>query len=312
MEKVECKLLEKIKIKKGKLTKQEAKDVMNIVRQEMSFMVKNNILMTPKNYERWFNIFCYLEETRKKLTEPEIMGLFKETYGNMAQEEEDKKEDKENSEKIAKKLNDIAEVINGKLVEAIKSVDEHNASITTYTENITESKNEIKNEEILASVNKILFEIDDLKQKNGTLTTELKKYHEEIKQLKDELKVAKKEAAHDFLTGLVNRRRFERALEDMLNDLKTRNYPSSLVLMDIDNFKKVNDTYGHPFGDVVLQELAKILKTYLRANAIPARVGGEEFAVLLPGDEVNAAAKIADRLRKTLAIESLKKKRALG
>jgi diguanylate cyclase len=301
MEKVECKLLEKIKIKKGKLTKQEAKDVMNIVRQEMSFMVKNNILMTPKNYERWFNIFCYLEETRKKLTEPEIIGLFKETYGSMAQEEEDKKEDKENSEKIAKKLNDIAEVINGKLVEAIKSVDEHNTSIATYTENITESKNEIKNEEILASVNKILFEIDDLKQKNGTLTAELKKYHEEIKQLENELKVAKKEAAHDFLTGLVNRRRFERALEDMLNDLKTRNYPSSLVLIDIDNFKKVNDTYGHPFGDVVLQELAKILKTYLRANAIPARVGGEEFAVLLPGDEVNAAAKIADRLRKTLA-----------
>jgi len=71
-------------------------------------------------------------------------------------------------------------------------------------------------------------------------------------------------------------------------------------MIDLDDFKQINDTYGHPVGDAVLKEMALILKTFLRANAIASRIGGEEFAVILPGSEMEQAVHIAERLRRAV------------
>jgi diguanylate cyclase (GGDEF)-like protein len=71
----------------------------------------------------------------------------------------------------------------------------------------------------------------------------------------------------------------------------------ALLLCDIDHFKRVNDTYGHPIGDEVLRRVAKVLQDVPRKIDVPARYGGEEFAVLLPGTDARAAAKLADDLR---------------
>ncbi|MDQ7055946.1 MAG: GGDEF domain-containing protein [Persephonella sp.] len=110
----------------------------------------------------------------------------------------------------------------------------------------------------------------------------------------------------DFLTGLVNRRRFERVLQDAIKDRKLRNYPFSVIFVDVDDFKKINDDYGHLVGDIVLKELATIFRFYLRANTIIGRLGGEEFAVLLPGVELKDAVKIAERLRKIIENREIK------
>ena len=143
-------------------------------------------------------------------------------------------------------------------------------------------------------------ELEILKRENELLTNELRKYHADVIRLQGELITARTEAEIDFLTGLVNRRRFERALLEMINDYQTRGYPFALILLDIDNFKSVNDRYGHPAGDQVLKEIALILKTFLRANNIAARIGGEEFAILVPGATVKEGEIIANRLRNTI------------
>ncbi|HIE35102.1 MAG TPA: GGDEF domain-containing protein [Campylobacterales bacterium] len=295
----DCKIEKKLK-NGGNFSKEDIKTIMNIVRQEMNFMIKNNILITPKNYERWFYVFCYIVESKKELNDLEILGVYKDFYEDPYDEVKEKKEKEKTSRGFVKKLNTIANTIDEKILEIIKSLDKHNVELDKHTQNIQENREDIVQKEILNSINNILNELNELKNKNNILTKELKKYHQEVISLQKELKIAKTESQIDFLTGLVNRRRFDRALLELLNDLHTKNYPFSLILLDIDNFKKINDKYGHPGGDKVLQEVATILKNFLRANAIVSRFGGEEFAVILPGSKLDEAEHIAQRLRKAI------------
>ncbi len=114
--------------------------------------------------------------------------------------------------------------------------------------------------------------------------------HEEIKQL----------AFTDGLTGLYNHRRFQERLDEELKRAERYGEPLSLILLDIDHFKRVNDTYGHPAGDAVLKKLAEIIKRTVREIDFPARYGGEEFAIITLKSRARNAEKIAERLRKTV------------
>jgi diguanylate cyclase (GGDEF)-like protein len=109
-----------------------------------------------------------------------------------------------------------------------------------------------------------------------------------------------RQAVTDALTGLANRRRFSRALEAELE--RTRRYGglATLVLLDIDDFKRVNDTHGHPTGDRVLREVGRALRDVSREIDVAARFGGEEFALLLPGTDRDGAFVAAERARKQI------------
>jgi diguanylate cyclase (GGDEF)-like protein len=104
----------------------------------------------------------------------------------------------------------------------------------------------------------------------------------------------------DPLTGVANRQAFFDAAEDELEHWKRSPRDISLLLIDADHFKAVNDTYGHPAGDAVLRELAAALTAAFRQVDLVARVGGEEFAVLLPSTGPQGALAVADRLRRTI------------
>jgi two-component system cell cycle response regulator len=108
-------------------------------------------------------------------------------------------------------------------------------------------------------------------------------------------------AATDGLTGVANRRTFEAALEVELTRASRAGSAVSLVLLDIDHFKQLNDTHGHQVGDQVLREVAKLLKQQSRAFDTPARYGGEEFAVIMPGCDIADAERGAERLRRSIA-----------
>ncbi|MFV0341849.1 MAG: diguanylate cyclase [Anaerocolumna sp.] len=102
-------------------------------------------------------------------------------------------------------------------------------------------------------------------------------------------------AITDYLTKLYNRRYFTEQLNDHVS---MNNDPISLILFDIDDFKKINDTYGHNVGDIVLVTVSNIFKLILREEDIIARWGGEEFIVCLPGVDITRAVTIANKLRK--------------
>jgi diguanylate cyclase (GGDEF)-like protein len=108
---------------------------------------------------------------------------------------------------------------------------------------------------------------------------------------------AKKVAVTDALTGIANRSNMEMALTNEFERSKRYNAPLSVIFLDIDNFKGVNDTYGHQKGDDVLVAVASLLQKFCRTNDVAARYGGEEFLMLLPHSNAQGAFKIAERVR---------------
>jgi len=101
---------------------------------------------------------------------------------------------------------------------------------------------------------------------------------------------------HDPLTGLRNRRAFEQCMGLEIERASRFKTPISLCIMDIDNFKSINDTHGHPIGDRVLEQLASILQNETRKIDVTARIGGEEFALILPGTGLTRAQKLLLRV----------------
>jgi diguanylate cyclase (GGDEF)-like protein len=114
------------------------------------------------------------------------------------------------------------------------------------------------------------------------------------------LSIAQAQAVTDSLTGLPNKRAFDDAFKRMLAQAGRSLSPLSVVLLDLDHFKQVNDAYGHERGDEVLAALGALLRAQLRGADFPARYGGEEFIVLLPDTDRAGAMKIADELRRSL------------
>ena len=110
----------------------------------------------------------------------------------------------------------------------------------------------------------------------------------------------RKLAMTDHLTGLYNRRHFSEKLSAAVSGSRKADRAYSVMFLDVDSFKTINDTFGHNIGDVVLQELARLFQSVVRESDVVARWGGEEFAVLLTGAETEAARHIADKLRRVV------------
>jgi len=109
-----------------------------------------------------------------------------------------------------------------------------------------------------------------------------------------------RQAYHDDLTGLTNRRFLQHQANLELERASRYQYPLSLFILDIDHFKAVNDQYGHPTGDIVLKQLSHLMKDILLENDLIARIGGEEFAVMLPEADLETAILIGERLREAV------------
>jgi diguanylate cyclase (GGDEF)-like protein len=120
---------------------------------------------------------------------------------------------------------------------------------------------------------------------------ELKATNEQLEEL----------ATVDELTGLANYRVFRKRLQDEWIRAARYGQPLSLVMLDLDDFKQVNDTLGHPAGDRVLREFAMLVAGGARATDLPARYGGEEFAIILPHTEGERAVRVAERVRAAVA-----------
>jgi len=117
-------------------------------------------------------------------------------------------------------------------------------------------------------------------------------------RLHDEVR---RQATTDELTGLVNRRRFIEALEIELERARVFGTPLTVVLADLDDFKRINDSFGHHAGDYALRAFGELLRNHVRDVDVAGRIGGEEFAVFLPETRLEAAAAVAARMREALA-----------
>jgi diguanylate cyclase (GGDEF)-like protein len=154
----------------------------------------------------------------------------------------------------------------------------------------------------------LLRGLDDIRSDTRQLQSSLTSSEQRIADLEAELDLrnlelneARRAAEHDPLTGTLNRSGFDRRLERHMTRSRQSGEPLSLLMLDLDHFKSLNDTYGHPAGDKVLRSVARTLERQLRVEDLVGRLGGEEFAVMLPRNDPREAARIADRLREAIA-----------
>ena len=124
---------------------------------------------------------------------------------------------------------------------------------------------------------------------------------QQLVALRQKIDRLRADADLDFLTGLANRRRFRVALAREVERWRRYRVPCALLMLDIDYLKKINDQFGHPAGDAVIRQIAQTLKDVSRDNDTAARLGGEEFALLLAGVDLQRAAAAAERLRTVLS-----------
>jgi len=140
--------------------------------------------------------------------------------------------------------------------------------------------------------------VDDKKSEDKK---ELYNLSSRVETLKQELEQAKKKSETDGLTGINNRQAFDDYIQDAVERNTLMKAPFSMLLLDIDDFKKINDTHGHVIGDRVLVAFATKCKTFIRSNDFIARYGGEEFAIILPGASIRNATKKGKQICKAIS-----------
>ncbi|MCS6957650.1 MAG: GGDEF domain-containing protein [Aquificaceae bacterium] len=271
------------------LKDEEVKLLGDIIREELKFLVRNNILPTPKNYEKWFTVFCLVFENKGKIpSDAELIEIYQSLH---------------TGERISDIKFDVEitlEVITNLIKDFQVLLKEHKEYASRKERELSDMESELSQSELAPLLLDILMHIKDIKAQNEKFLKKIEEQQHIIEELRMRLEQAESEANIDYLTNTFNRRSFERALAEAFEEYKRRNALFSLVLIDLDGFKKINDLYGHSVGDVVLKRVAHLFRQSLRAKDILARWGGDEFAILMPGTRKEQAKGVAERLKNSL------------
>ena len=127
----------------------------------------------------------------------------------------------------------------------------------------------------------------------------------EVSQLKNEVEAMRVEATTDSLTGLANRKRFDARLREECEEAKDSKEPLSLLMLDLDHFKRFNDNHGHLIGDHVLRLLSEVMQQSVKGRDIAARFGGEEFAIILPATPLTHAKGLGNAIREKISKKTI-------
>ncbi|MBL4621967.1 MAG: GGDEF domain-containing protein, partial [Immundisolibacteraceae bacterium] len=149
-------------------------------------------------------------------------------------------------------------------------------------------------------INVLLTETGSIQQAHLNIDKNLTEQRLEIDKLRHQLKVSRAAAKVDVLTGMNNRQAFDDLLTDNIDQARTSGQPLTLVIVDIDHFNKINTTMGHLIGDKLIIAIGQTLTKKLREDDIAARIGGEEFAVILPDTDLQGAEEVAENIRKAV------------
>lgn len=147
-----------------------------------------------------------------------------------------------------------------------------------------------------------------MQRRSRELERRLQETSQEVDQLKNNLEKVREEAMTDALTGVANRKRFDETMRKARRDADLKGEPFSLILCDIDHFKRFNDTWGHQTGDQIIRFVAACLSRFSKEGFVVARYGGEEFGVVMPNAGVAEARDLAEKVRATVESKRLLRK----
>jgi len=262
----------------------------------------------PRNYEIWYvyatgynsPLNKVINETlarNGKLTEADLELIY-ETY--LSHIKTTDRIDKVGSRVIGE-IDDVMRLIG----DALSVSANYDASLTGANEKLSAATDR---DQVKAIVELLVKSTREMRDTNKALEERLTLSRTEISNLQQSLEAIRAESLTDPLTGLGNRKYFDRSIEMAVQNALAANEPLSLLLFDIDHFKSFNDSYGHLTGDQVLRLVGMSLKQSIKGQDITARYGGEEFAVVLPNTALRQALTVADHIRRAVMSKELKKK----
>lgn len=274
------------------MPRENKSQAVDIARKAIPLMSERNIPITPQNYFVWYEYFDGARQDLKKTLDELINAetefddklnyeIYNRFFGRSHSEEQERKLQEEI--KVVEEVNATA----GEILEPItKDLDSASQNTENYGAKLKEMVGKIEDNKNIGDMHPIIIalakETEKISSENKAIGAGLKDSTQRLENLRIKLAQAKTEARMDDLTKLQNRRAFNERIVEIMEIVNKEEIPAILGIIDIDKFKRINDTYGHPVGDKALIALAGQLMEFTRKEDEIFRIGGEEFAVILP------------------------------
>lgn len=266
----------------------------------LSFLAQHNLPATPINYTVWYEYASgknaklrqaidTMLENKRPLNNNHLESLYQKFISDG---------DRVVISRLLTKLNLMLREITSHVTETEGDLSVHGQALETLAAQMKEIHDF---DDVKDIIDQMLETIKAIIQAGSRLQTRMKVSSEDLKQLHKELESSQKEARTDSLTGLPNRRGLEKRLEIERIRARQNNASFSVIMLDIDHFKSVNDTFGYLVGDSILKGFATILTSQVRRNDLAARYGGEEFLIILPETNVEGAYAVSEKIRTILS-----------
>ncbi|MCL1137172.1 GGDEF domain-containing protein [Shewanella pneumatophori] len=275
-----------------------------ILRHAVPKMSELSIPVTPDNYAVWYEYYKGINLDLKRAIDgllenkveftPEICNSLYKNYIQMHYPD------------IIESVQIETQVLINSLISKIASMSKGTSRFSaSLSEFDTALKNNADPALLQRLVDGVTSELDEIIHANSQMDKSLSNMNQEVESLRNEMLELKSEVLTDQLTSLNNRRAFDQEVISHIDSFNHDNFESSLLVVDIDYFKKFNDTHGHLIGDKVLAYVAQALKNGVKGDDFVARYGGEEFVILLPNTNHQDAHKVAENLRRKIANRNL-------
>ena len=277
-----------------------AENTAELARLALPLMSRLGVPMTPRNYAVWYEYVAgsnaaLKEEIDRRLAEE---GPFTEAANDELFHQYVAECDVATFQRIRAEMRQLLREVGSSLLNAGQDAERLGSQLDGTVTQIEHSKSL---DEIRVLLRAAIDEARAMRESTSALKSHFDAKTREIQTLQQELDRARKRALTDTLTGLANREALYGAVDSAIQDAEAHDTVLCLLLVDIDHFKRVNDTHGHLVGDRVIRFVASTLKRLIKGKDTAARFGGEEFAVVLPDTPASGAMALAENIRRAIA-----------
>lgn len=279
-----------------------------LARQAVDAMQAAAVWPTPLNFELWLH---YLSAPDSPLSQEMARLLasgapFTDSTADMLAAEFLPRS------RLSEEIRDAGAVLNRELAAVAAAIDKARESQANYGDTLAQAADRMASAPDPDSLGVIVSSLSDatrrIRRHTSALERRLESSNREVVKLRDHLEQVRRDAMTDALTNLANRKAFDEQLQRMCDEAEAGGTPIGLALIDIDHFKRFNDTWGHQTGDQVLRYVASVLGRIARAPRMAARYGGEEFAVIFPRETAGAVEAALSAVREEIASRALRRR----
>jgi diguanylate cyclase len=282
-------------------------DAIHVARTAIGLMTLRRVPPTPRNYAVWDSFVRGADHGLKHAIN-DLVAAGTTFTQEINDELHERFVSSRNDEirKVGKRMELAVEKVIEQIGKADKGALRYGAALESFSDALDSGRG---TQELAEAASSILAETQVIMDINGALERHLESSAAEIFRLRAELDDSRQAANTDSLTGILNRKGFDETLDDAIRVAVKNKAELSLLMIDIDHFKKFNDAHGHPMGDQVLRLMGRALSALAGPSDLPARYGGEEFSFILPGKNGDEARIFAETIRRAFSAQKIHDRR---